>query len=264
MNMPCTKYSRTTAMPPRSGASYPPGGGYDVRRSRRRGGGHWPGAAAAAALLGIFLLHGGRSPSDAQELAWLNRLAATDDPGAQLQLGLAYRDGRYGLAPDAGAGRYWLQRAARNGQDYAAGLLAGRATDGNAGAVSPTPASSRLEALARQLKSPILATVSGLWKMLTLGMNGDQSSDVLQQRAQSGDPVAEYQLAMRYRDGAWSVNRDPARAFYWLQRAAGAGDGPAMQTLAEVYRTGALGATRDLDKAEQWQRRVTALSGPQG
>jgi uncharacterized protein len=254
---------------PRSGATHPPRAARDdlAPHSRRRRAGRWLAAAAAAALLALlFLLRGGYSPSDVQEVAWLNRLAAADNPDAQLQLGLAYREGRYGLVPDAMAGRYWLDRAARNGQEYAADLLAGRATDTNVGAIDAprAPAGSRLDALAAQLKSPILVTVSGLWKILALGMNGDQSSAALQQRAQSGDPVAEYQLAMRYRDGAWSVNRDPARALYWLQRAANAGNPVAMQTLAEVYRTGALGAARDPDTAGQWQRRAAALTGPHG
>jgi uncharacterized protein len=52
--------------------------------------------------------------------------------------------------------------------------------------------------------------------------------------AQQGDPVAEYQLAMRYRDGAWSVTRNPQQALTWLQRSAAAGNRVAAQTLAET------------------------------
>jgi TPR repeat protein len=95
-------------------------------------------------------------------------------------------------------------------------------------------------------------------------LTGGQSSTSLQAKAQAGDPVAEYQLAMRFRDGAWSVNRDPARALYWLQHAAGDGNLLAMQSLSEVYRTGSLGVARDLDKAAQWEERATAASGPHG
>jgi TPR repeat protein len=39
---------------------------------------------------------------------------------------------------------------------------------------------------------------------------------------------------MRYRDGAWSVNRDPDKASYWLKRAAAAGNPLAVQALAEA------------------------------
>jgi TPR repeat protein len=79
----------------------------------------------------------------------------------------------------------------------------------------------------------MLVTISTLWKILGLGLTGSQSSDALQQRAQSGDPVAEFQLAMRYRDGAWSVNRDPDKASYWLKRAADAGNPLAVKLMTE-------------------------------
>jgi len=79
----------------------------------------------------------------------------------------------------------------------------------------------------------MLVTISALWKILGLGLTGSQSPDGLQQRAQSGDSVAEFQLGMRYRDGAWSVNRDPDKASYWLKRAAAAGNPLAVKALAE-------------------------------
>ena len=216
-----------------------------------------------ALLLG-FLLGSGHAPSDAQEIAWLGRLAAAGNPDAQLQLGLAYREGRYGLMPNAANGRYWLRKAAGNGQRYAADVLAGDPASGKAGAAATArrPGSSRLDDLAAELNSPTLVTVSALWKVLGLGLTAGQSSTPLQAKAQVGDPVAEYQLAMRYRDGAWSVNRDPAKALYWLRHAAGDGNTLAMQTLAEVYRSGSLGVTRDADKAAQWQDRATAASAP--
>lgn len=53
------------------------------------------------------------------EVDWLSRLANSGDDGAQLQLGLAYRDGRYGLTPDAGTGLYWLKKSAAGGNAFA-------------------------------------------------------------------------------------------------------------------------------------------------
>jgi hypothetical protein len=72
---------------------------------------------AAAALLGSA-----NQPGD--ELDWLSRLAHEGDSGAQLQLGLAYRDGRYGLTPDARTGFYWLDKAAESGNAYAEDAVA--------------------------------------------------------------------------------------------------------------------------------------------
>jgi uncharacterized protein len=264
MNMHCTKFSPLLAIPARHTSTRPDTTHHDTRQPGR--GGRWLAIAVVAALLLAFLLQGGHPPSDAQETAWLSRLAAAGNPDAQLQLGLAYREGRYGLAPDAVSGRYWLEKAARNGQGYAADLLAGHSSSGNADTARAvtTPAHNRLDDLAVQLNSPTLVTVSALWKILGLGLTAGQSADSLQHRAQSGDPVAEYQLAMRYRDGAWSVNRDPGKALYWLQHAAGDGNPHAMQTLSEVYRSGSLGVTRDLDRAAHWQDRAAAATGPHG
>jgi TPR repeat protein len=257
MTTRCTKFSPLLVIPGRRARSRTNDALHEGPRPRPRGRGL--GVAVAAALLLAFLLTRGHAPSDAQEIAWLNRLAAAGNPDAQLQLGLAYREGRYGLVPDAANGGYWLQKAAGNGQRYAADVLAGHPASGTANA-----AGTRLDDLAVELNSPTLVTVSALWKSLGLGLTGGQSSTSLQAKAQAGDPVAEYQLAMRFRDGAWSVNRDPARALYWLQHAAGDGNLLAMQSLSEVYRTGSLGVARDLDKAAQWQERATAASGPHG
>jgi TPR repeat protein len=236
MIMSCTKDYRMIEKSPRPGAC-PPGttAPKSVSHSSRRVGVQWLGAAVVAALLFALLMHGGHAPSDAQEIAWINRLAAADNPDAQLQLALAYQEGRHGLVPDARTGQYWLERAARNGQEYAIGLLASQSATGKAGAADAarTPARSRLETPGTQLKSSPLITVSTLWKILGLGLIGSQSFDALQRQAQSGDAVAAFQLGMRYRDGAWSVNRDPDKALYWLKRASDAGNPLAVKVLAE-------------------------------
>jgi len=76
-----------------------------------------PGGLVAAAILASTLLGTPNKPRD--ELDWLSRLANNGDAGAQLQLGLAYRDGRYGLTPDPKTGLYWLQKSAAGGNAYA-------------------------------------------------------------------------------------------------------------------------------------------------
>jgi TPR repeat protein len=63
-----------------------------------------------------------KSPED--EISWLNSLASSGDVGAQLEIGLAYRDGRYGATPDSVKGFYWLSRAAENGNAYAEDAIA--------------------------------------------------------------------------------------------------------------------------------------------
>jgi hypothetical protein len=66
-----------------------------------------------------FVVTAGRSNASPVDLDWISQLANSGEPDAQLQLGLAYRDGRYGLAADPKIGLYWLKQAAQHGNVYA-------------------------------------------------------------------------------------------------------------------------------------------------
>lgn len=81
-----------------------------------------PGTLLVVAIIAIALLG---SPTKPQaELDWLSKLANNGDAGAQLQLGLAYREGRYGLTPDAKAGLFWLKKSASAGNAFAEDAIA--------------------------------------------------------------------------------------------------------------------------------------------
>jgi TPR repeat protein len=78
----------------------------------------WLPLTLVAVVVGVSTSMG--TPNKPQdELDWLSQLANNGDAGAQLQLGLAYRDGRYGLTPDAKTGLYWLKQSAAGGNAYA-------------------------------------------------------------------------------------------------------------------------------------------------
>ena len=235
--------------------------------------------------------------ADAQEINWLTRLAKSGDSGAQLLLGLAYNNGQHGLKPDSNAGFYWLKAAARNGNAYAADLVANHYADnkpsrlqdavywwknaaraGNANAEvhlgefmmqqgNDVKAASWLRkaadlgdkqahrdlvslykteqlsdadlhrgdnsvaVLAHEVNSNTLNSLFAVWHVIDESSTYKQSSGSLLARAQQGDPVAGYQLAVRYRDGAWAVNPDPEKAMSWLQRSAAAGNPIAIKDL---------------------------------
>ena len=76
-----------------------------------------PVVLVVAAILASIFLGTPNKPRD--EVDWLSRLANNGDAGAQLQLGLAYRDGRYGLTVDNKTELYWLQKSAAGGNAYA-------------------------------------------------------------------------------------------------------------------------------------------------
>lgn len=259
--------------------------------------------AGIAAVGGFAVMAGHAAGVPAQrEIAWLEHLADAGDSGAQLQLGLAYRDGRYGLVPDPSTGLHWLTAAGRGGNAYAADLAgnayaaglgthrdpqqalhwwrlaaeagsadaqthlgeallaAGRHEQGvtwlrDAADRGDRHARTDLTALYREYglpdadlhrgENPVAALserldANGMKAIFTawhtLESNTpliEPSGDTLVDLAQQGDPVAEYQLGMRYRNGAWAVERDPQQARLWLRRSAAAGNRIAVQTLAE-------------------------------
>ena len=78
------------------------------------------------------------SHATSREVDWLSQLAHAGNDGAQLQLGLAYREGRYGLQVDAKTGLYWLTAAAKQENGYAADLVANAYATGE-GPQLPSP-----------------------------------------------------------------------------------------------------------------------------
>lgn len=186
------------------------------------------GLAAGAALV---TAHGAGVPAS-QEVAWLTRLAEHGDNGAQLQLGLAYREGRYGLRPDASAARHWLDEAAAGGNAYAARVE--RLPAGTAPVAAPGPGKHPFNDLVDRLDLPGLNALAAVWHTVEVSSPSSYSADALLARAHDGDPLAEYQLGLRYRDGSWAVEPDSRKAQQWLQRAADAGNPLAAQALAET------------------------------
>jgi TPR repeat protein len=272
----------------------------------------------AAGLAALALAPHGSD--DAADRAQLARQAAAGSPRAELLLGLAYRDGRYGLARDARAAARWLGRAARSGNVYASAALgdayangAGVSRDetaaehwwheaaeaGNAHAASQLGLAMNSRAvsdaehdqarrwLARgaalgdagarralgidvasspkgfsggsrdDAGMPTLSGIAtGIYGLLQAADPQLQSIDSLKQRAFNGDSVAQYQLAMRYRDGSWGVEADPQLALRWLEQAAKDGNAVAMTTLAEAYRGGTMGLRQNEALAAKWQQRA--------
>jgi uncharacterized protein len=239
--------------------------------------------------------------ADSQEISWLTRLASSGDSGAQLQLGLAYENGRYGISQDIDKSDHWLDKAAQNGNAYAADLLANRLADkkpeqlnkaayfwkkaaqqGNADAqlhlgeylekqgdkhalfwlrkaadlgdkraqqdlatlyrtdnLSDTDlhrGENKLAVLGREFNSTSIKAFFTLWHLIKASSVLEQSTEALMARAKKGDPLAEFQLALRYRDGAWDVNPDQAKSIAWLKRSAAAGNRLARQDLAKIQQ----------------------------
>jgi localization factor PodJL len=68
--------------------------------------------------------------------------------------------------------------------------------------------------------------------------------------AASGDPRAQYAIALRYAQGEGAA-QDLTEAAHWLERAASAGLAPAQYRLAAMYERGQ-GVAKDMGKARSW------------
>jgi TPR repeat protein len=149
----------------------------------------------AGCMLGVVMINAQQAHfTDKEELALLQNMA-TNDENAQLQLGLAYRDGRLGLKQDALQADYWLHRSAAGGNLYA----------------------KRLLGMQPQNKASFGSEVRRLLPL-------QQDIGHLESMAESGDSRAQFELAMRYRDGSWGVERSPDLFREWLEKSAAAGN----------------------------------------
>jgi len=189
----------------------------------------WFRGTLAALVVAVLWAVGGslESPSATQ---WLTKPAADGNPGAQLALGLAYRDGALGLEPDRAPSRRWPRMSADGGNPNAAETLRAEGHTPTHGAIQ----GSTLAALAARFHSLTLQTLSVVADLISRVSLAPQSAAALRMAADAGDPIAQYQLGIRYRDGGWGVERDTAQAQSWLTRAANAGNSLAAQALLTV------------------------------
>jgi len=193
-----------------------------------------------------------RDPSKADE--WLTKAAEGGDSEAAALLGDAYSEGS-GVPRDLAAAEHWWQEAAKKGNVHAEAEL-GMALEQNAATLDRKYEGQRLvdEATGQEepgMPTPTLATAESITV-------GGQTLASLSERARAGDSVAEYQLALRYRSGAYDVNRDPQKALFWLRRSAEHGNPVAMGTLATAYEKGQLGLTADAAQAQLWRENAKA------
>ncbi len=171
--------------------------------------------------MGKAYLDGKGVPKDADKAAqWLEQAAAEGNAHAQYELGRMYHEG-YAVVQDQELVKDWLSQAAAQGHSEATNLL---------------------------------SVVNSFIKSITL-VSGE-SYDALHEKAEQGDPHAQYELGLRYENGAAEVNRDPAKALEWLTRAAKNGNLLAMHKLARVYAKGELGVAKDPARAAYWRQRA--------
>jgi len=73
--------------------------------------------------------------------------------------------------------------------------------------------------------------------------------------AESGDAVAQFNLAMLYHSGS-GLPQDEAEAVKWYIKSAENGYTKAQEYLAAAYREGWFGLHKDVKKAEYWEQKL--------
>ncbi len=204
------------------------------------------GSTQAATRLGELYASGdGVNADESAALSWWQRAASAGNVRAESELGQALM-GRASTDTQRDSARRWLERAAGAGDRSARQALGVDATQtGLAALTAGGPAVTATDQIAE-----------GVYNFLGRTSPASQSIEALKQRAINGDSVAQYQLAMRYRDGAWGVDADPKLALSWLRQASERGNPVAMTTLADAYEQGSLGLAPDAALADHWRQRA--------
>lgn len=211
-------------------------------------------------MLGTLYVEGrGTEVKIDRAIYWWRQAAKGDNRTAQYLLGKAYLEGTM-VPRDNTEAIHWLTKAAEQGNSDAEFLIGRMYLEGDAVAQDELLARDWLDRAARQGHSEALNVLRGLANVINATtMVYQESSSQLKARAGSGDPHAEYELAMRYQSGAWDVRRDDAKSMEWLLKAANHGNRLAMQSLAHVYSQGELGVKADPKQSAYWQQRAQQI-----
>jgi hypothetical protein len=86
---------------------------------------------------------------------------------------------------------------------------------------------------------------------------GTISFSEIEQKAEQGDPQAQFELGMRYRQGHDTV-ADPSAALEWFRKAAAQSNTEAMVQLPIMFGTGR-GVTKNVAQAVSWFRQAAEL-----
>lgn len=190
------------------------------------------GSGRAEAQFNLAILYDdglGVTPDLARALQYYQEAAEGGSRAAAYRLGLLHlRDPR--LPEDPQQARYWLSRAAQDGDTEAAVLLDSLKRGDN--------------------MSDALVEIDGLL------LNGNSVAALarLEQLVADGDTRAMNRLAWLYESGV-HVERDLSRAAQLFRQAAALGDAPSQYALGVMLTTGA-GQSLDTEAGKQWLQRA--------
>jgi len=164
-------------------------------------------------------------PTTAPSLSDTRAAAERGDAAAQNELGLIYKEGRFGVAKDEVEAVAWFRKAAEQGHAEGQINLAYMYVSGHGVAQDPAQAVSWMRKAAEQGAGEAQVGL-GLYYQKGQGVAPDAAQAALWYRkaADQGDAGGELHVGFMYLEGR-SVAQDNAEALGWLKKAAGHADG---------------------------------------
>lgn len=192
------------------------------------------------------------------ELAAITNAAERGNAGAELLLGLAYLEGKYGLAPDNKMGFRWLKAAAEGDQAYAQYRLGNLYQQGSGTAKNMNAALRWWRRSAEQgFESAQLALGETYLGQAGIKPDYREAEHWLALAANQGNAQAQYQLGRMYRLGH-GVPQDLQRGKDWLERAVARGHSDAIKLLQFLADVGEEASTVHEQTGDELKRRSAA------
>lgn len=172
------------------------------------------GHPSSQSNLGIYYKYGwgGLEKSDEKAIEWFRKSAEQRHDDGQYWMGVMHRDGLGGVPKSPNIARSWFEKAAEQGHELAIEQLQGK------------------DEKAKELK---------------------QKAEQWLKKAEAGDPEAQFQLAMCYRDGI-GVSQSDVEALKWCKMSADQGCNNALNNLGCMYAKGLCGLLKSPQQAFEY------------
>ncbi len=211
---------------------------------------------AALEMGKLFALGNGVNKEPEHAVYWWRKAAKGGLSEAQYQLGKAYLDG-FGITKNPTESMHWMTLAAENGNHNAEYELGKMYQEGYATVEDKVLAQDWLSRAARSGNSSAINFLAALSKLVKYtSLVYQQSAEILEGKAENGDPDAQFELGLRYESGAWDVNKNDQKALYWLTKASDNGNLHATNSLIHIYSHGGLGVKKNPEQVAYLTKRA--------
>ncbi len=208
-------------------------------------------------------MFGAATRGDRAALKYLEGLANSSDPAAQLDLGWMYENGE-GVAKDLAQAVRWYRKAADQGMDRAQYNLGVMYLAGEGLSKDPAEALSWFRKAAEQGHADAQINMGAMYYSgIGVAKDDAQAAEWYRKAAEQGYGGAAYALGWMYVNG-YGVQKDEAVALRWLLEGAKKNFVESQLYVARMYARGE-GAPKDLTKAVEWFRAASVfqIDGPQ-